>query len=205
MKTIKKRKKLGCFISFGLLLIVGWSAFIIMTPKKQEEPHGQAQSVQHTDQESGYIASNSSKEAVKSSESIVKDTGEARTIKLNSKEGGEKFTDLSSGSFKIYKANNVEVLKMATSVDAPAFTLQEIMQKYPEALIMNASGFNMSTMHITGFQMNNGKLFKIMENFLRIGVQIRELTMPLLSIATAVVKSMTLLYPPQQSLKMVGK
>ncbi len=87
MKTIKKRKKLGWFISFGLLLIVGWSAFIIMTPKKQEEPHGQAQSVQHTDQESGYIASNSSKEAVKSSESIVKDTGEARTIKLNSKEG----------------------------------------------------------------------------------------------------------------------
>ena len=160
MKTIKKRKKLGWFISFGLLLIVGWSAFIIMTPKKQEEPHGQAQSVQHTDQESGYIASNSSKEAVKSSESIVKDTGEARTIKLNSKEGGEKFTDLSSGSFKIYKANNVEVLKTATSVDAPAFTLQEIMQKYPEALIMNASGFNMSTMHITGFQMNNGKLFK---------------------------------------------
>ena len=63
---------------------------------------------------------------------------------------------------------------------------------------MNASGFNMSTMHITGFQMNNGKL-------LRIGVQIRELTMPLLSITTAVVKSMTLLYPPQQSLKMVGK
>lgn len=45
MKTIKKRKKLGWFISFGLLLIVGWSAFIIMTPKKQEEPHGQAQSV----------------------------------------------------------------------------------------------------------------------------------------------------------------
>ncbi|MCB6617389.1 hypothetical protein, partial [Ruminococcus sp. 210702-SL.1.03] len=76
------------------------------------------------------------------------------------KEEGEKFTDLSSGSFKIYKANNVEVLKTATSVDAPAFTLQEIMQKYPEALIMNASGFNMSTMHITGFQMNNGKLFK---------------------------------------------
>lgn len=95
MKMKKKRKMSGWFISFVLLLIVGWSVFIIMAPKKQEEPQGQAQSVQHTDQESGYIASNSSKEAVKSSESIVKDTGEARTIKLKSKEEGEKFTDLS--------------------------------------------------------------------------------------------------------------
>lgn len=160
MKIKKKRNKLGWFIAFVLLLIVGWVSFMFIGPKKQENSHDQAQSVQRTDQEEGYITSNSSKEAVKSSEKIVKDTGEARTIKLNSKEGGKKFTDLSSGSFKIYKANNVEVLKTATSVDAPAFTLQEIMQKYPEALIMNASGFNMSTMHITGFQMNNGKLFK---------------------------------------------
>ena len=160
MKIKKKRNKLGWFITFVLLLIVGWVSFMFIGPKKQENLHDQAQSVQRTDQEEGYITSNSSKEAVTSSENIVKDTGEASTIKLNSKEGGDKFTDLSSGSFKIYKANNVEVLKTATSIDAPAFTLQEVMQKYPEALIMNASGFNMSTMHITGFQMNNGKLFK---------------------------------------------
>lgn len=160
MKIKKKRNKLGWFIAFVLLLIVGWVSFMFIGPKKQENSHDQAQSVQRTDQEEGYITSNSSKEAVKSSEKIVKDTGEASAIKLNSKEGGNKFTDLSSGSFKIYKANNVEVLKTATSIDAPAFTLQEVMQQYPEALIMNASGFNMSTMHITGFQMNNGKLFK---------------------------------------------
>ncbi|MGL4335181.1 MAG: phosphodiester glycosidase family protein [Lactococcus garvieae] len=160
MKIKKKRNKLGWFITFVLLLIVGWVSFMFIVPKKQENSHDQAQSVQRTDQEEGYITSNSSKEAVTSSENIVKDTGEASAIKLNSKEGGNKFTDLSSGSFKIYKANNVEVLKTATSIDAPAFTLQEVMQQYPEALIMNASGFNMSTMHITGFQMNNGKLFK---------------------------------------------
>lgn len=160
MKIKKKRNKLGWFIAFVLLLIVGWVSFMFIGPKKQENSHDQAQSVQRTDQEEGYITSNSSKEAVKSSEKIIKDTGEASAIKLNSKEGGNKFTDLSSGSFKIYKANNVEVLKTATSIDAPAFTLQEVMQQYPEALIMNASGFNMSTMHITGFQMNNGKLFK---------------------------------------------
>ncbi|WP_270744747.1 phosphodiester glycosidase family protein [Lactococcus petauri] len=160
MKIKKKRNKLGWFIAFVLLLIVGWVSFMFIGPKKQENSHDQAQSVQRTDQEEGYITSNSSKEAVKSSENIVKDTGEASATKLNSKEGGNKFTDLSSGSFKIYKANNVEVLKTATSIDAPAFTLQEVMQQYPEALIMNASGFNMSTMHITGFQMNNGKLFK---------------------------------------------
>ncbi len=160
MKIKKKRNKLGWFITFVLLVILGWVSFMFVGPKKQENSHDQAQSVQRTDQKEGYITSNSSKEAVTSSENIDKDTGEASTIKLNSKEGGDKFTDLSSGSFKIYKANNVEVLKTATSIDAPAFTLQEVMQKYPEALIMNASGFNMSTMHITGFQMNNGKLFK---------------------------------------------
>lgn len=160
MKIKKKRNKLGWFIAFVLLLIVGWVSFMFIGPKKQENSHDQAQSVQRTDQEEGYITSNSSKEAVKSSEKIVKDTGEASAIKLNSKEGGDKFIDLSSGTFKIFKANNVEVLKTATSIDAPAFTLQEVMQQYPEALIMNASGFNMSTMHITGFQMNNGKLFK---------------------------------------------
>ena len=160
MKIKKKRNKLGWFIAFVLLLIIGWVSFMFIVPKKQENSQDQAQSVQRTDQEEGYITSNSSKEAVTSSENIVKDTGEASAIKLNSKEGGDKFTDLSSGRFKIFKANNVEVLKTATSIDAPAFTLQEVMQQYTETLIMNASGFNMSTMHITGFQMNNGKLFK---------------------------------------------
>lgn len=160
MKIKKKRNKLGWFIAFVLLLIVGWLSFMFIGPKKQENSDDQAQSVKLTDQKEGYITSNSSKEVVKSSENIVKDAGEASTIKLKSKEGGERFTDLSSASFKIYKASNVEVLKTATSIDAPAFTLQEVMQQYPEALIMNASGFNMSTMHITGFQMNNGKLFK---------------------------------------------
>ncbi len=160
MKTKTKRKRLGWVITFAFLVFIGWASFMFIHSKKQEETHHQAHSVQRTDQEAGYITSNSAKEAVKSSDSLVKDTGEASTIKLNSKEGGDKFTDLSSGSFKIYKANNVEVLKTATSIDAPAFTLQEMMQKYPEALIMNASGFNMTNMHITGFQMNNGKLFK---------------------------------------------
>ncbi|WP_285172424.1 hypothetical protein, partial [Mycobacterium tuberculosis] len=38
--------------------------------------------------------------------------------------------------------------------------MSEVISKYPNSLIMNASGFNMTTGKITGFQINNGKLFK---------------------------------------------
>lgn len=159
-KRQNKKDKWG--IVFIFLLIVCVSVLMIFHFKSREKQptNEQTRNVQHTDLEEGYIISSSSKKAAKSLEHIVESTGEAQTVKLNSQKNDEKFTDLSSNSFKIYKANNVEVLKTATSIDAPAFSLEDMIQKYPDALIMNASGFNMNNMHITGFQMNNGKLFK---------------------------------------------
>ncbi|WEV45363.1 phosphodiester glycosidase family protein [Streptococcaceae bacterium ESL0687] len=38
--------------------------------------------------------------------------------------------------------------------------MDEVMAKYPNSLIMNASGFNMETGVIAGFQINNGELIR---------------------------------------------
>lgn len=52
----------------------------------------------------------------------------------------------------------MQVLKTATSSHPSLQILPDVMSQYPDALIMNASGFNMETGDITGFQINNGKL-----------------------------------------------
>ncbi|PGE33075.1 hypothetical protein, partial [Bacillus cereus] len=90
----------------------------------------------------------------------VEDTGKAGWLQIVSQGSGKKFTDLSDGNFKIYKAHSPQLLKTATSANTPVMSMSEVISKYPNSLIMNASGFNMSTGKVTGFQINNGKLFK---------------------------------------------
>lgn len=94
------------------------------------------------------------------SDIAVEDTGKAGWLQIVSQGSGKKFTDLSDGNFKIYKAHSPQILKTATSADSPVMSMSEVVSKYPNSLIMNASGFNMSTGKVTGFQINNGKLFK---------------------------------------------
>ncbi len=53
---------------------------------------------------------------------------------------------------------DISKLITARSKDPSLQILSDVMSQYPDALIMNASGFNMETGDITGFQINNGKL-----------------------------------------------
>jgi exopolysaccharide biosynthesis protein len=88
----------------------------------------------------------------------VDNVGEPNWVQVHSKGGGNKFTDLSTDKLTIYKAHNPKVLKTATSAQPTLQVLPDVMAQYPDALIMNASGFNMETGGITGFQINNGAL-----------------------------------------------
>lgn len=88
-----------------------------------------------------------------------RNTGGATWVQVHSKGRGEKFQNISIANIKIYKAHNPQVLKTATSKHPALAILPDVMAQYPDALIMNASGFNMETGDITGFQINNGALF----------------------------------------------
>lgn len=88
----------------------------------------------------------------------VSSAGDPAWVQIHSKGKGEKFTDLSTANVTIYKAHSPQVLKTATSEHPTLQVLPDVMAQYPDALIMNASGFNMETGNITGFQINNGQL-----------------------------------------------
>jgi exopolysaccharide biosynthesis protein len=88
-----------------------------------------------------------------------RNTGGATWVQVHSKGRGEKFQNISTANIKIYKAHNPQVLKTATSKHPALAILPDVMAQYPDALIMNASGFNIKTGDITGFQINNGALF----------------------------------------------
>jgi exopolysaccharide biosynthesis protein len=121
------------------------------------------QLVKRTNESNGYSSQESTFESSKEVSqpvSPVDDTGVSSWLQIVSQGSGKKFTDLSSGNFKIYKAHNPKILKTATSTDSPVLTMAEVSSKNPNSLIMNASGFNMATGKVTGFQINNGKLFK---------------------------------------------
>lgn len=126
----------------------------------------QTQQVKKTSKSNGYSLSDSqisNSDRLKENDQpdiSVEDTGKAGWLQIVSQGSGKKFTDLSDGNFKIYKAHSPQLLKTATSADSPVMSMSEVVSKYPNSLIMNASGFNMSTGKVTGFQINNGKLFK---------------------------------------------
>jgi Exopolysaccharide biosynthesis protein related to N-acetylglucosamine-1-phosphodiester alpha-N-acetylglucosaminidase len=163
-------KKLGMIslIFIFVLLLIGVGKYFYN--KSIILPSSTGQAVIKTSEANGYNPGTtaSSSKAMNSSTSksdseaeiSVKNTGEAGWVKIKSQGALDKFTDLSTGSFKIYKAHKPQILKTATSDDSPVMSMSEVVSKYPNSLIMNASGFNMSTGKVTGFQINNGKLFK---------------------------------------------
>ena len=60
----------------------------------------------------------------------------------------------------IYRINNPKVLKTVTNRTDQRMKMSEVIAKYPNALIMNASAFDMQTGQVAGFQINNGKLIQ---------------------------------------------
>lgn len=91
---------------------------------------------------------------------LIDDSGLPEWVKVPSKVSLDKFTDLSTNNITIYRINNPEVLKTVTNRTDQRMKMSEVIAKYPNALIMNASAFDMQTGQVAGFQINNGKLIQ---------------------------------------------
>ncbi|CCK19166.1 EpsL [Lactococcus raffinolactis 4877] len=91
---------------------------------------------------------------------LVDDAGVPEWVKVPSKVNLDKFTDLSTNNITIYRINNPEVLKTVTNRTDQRMKMSEVIAKYPNALIMNASAFDMQTGQVAGFQINNEKLIQ---------------------------------------------
>ena len=161
-------KKIVIFTILILLLLLLFVFFKTFYDKATQLPatSTEQKSVTKTSLSNGYSSSStenttsSSSKTQEKAATSVENTGIAGWLQVKSKGTGEKFTDLSTGSFKIYKAHSPQILKTAVATNSPVMSMAAVAQKYPNSLIMNASGFNMTTGEVTGFQINNGKLFK---------------------------------------------
>ncbi|MCE2121782.1 exopolysaccharide biosynthesis protein [Streptococcus thermophilus] len=112
-----------------------------------------------TSASNGYVEQKGVEAAVGST-ALVDDTGIPEWVKVTSKVNLDKFTDLSTNNITIYRINNPEVLKTVTNRTDQRIKMSEVIAKYPNALIMNASAFDMQTGQVAGFQINNGKLIQ---------------------------------------------
>lgn len=112
-----------------------------------------------TSASNGYVEKKGEEAAV-GSIALVDDVGIPEWIKVPSKANLDKFTDLSTNNITIYRINNPEVLKTVTNRTDQRMKMSEVIAKYPNALIMNASAFDMQTGQVAGFQINNGKLIQ---------------------------------------------
>ncbi|MFC4652166.1 phosphodiester glycosidase family protein [Lactococcus nasutitermitis] len=119
----------------------------------------QADSPTKTNKSNGYV----SEKAVKSASGsmpVASDAGNPQWIKVPAKKKLQRFTNLSKGDLTIYRINNPEVLKTATSTSTAPTYIADIAAKYPNSLIINATGFKVSTGSVVGLQINNGQLFE---------------------------------------------
>ncbi|MDR0298610.1 MAG: phosphodiester glycosidase family protein [Streptococcaceae bacterium] len=160
-KEIKKTKgRLVILIIFLLVLLAVTLFFLFFNKSKpnSQPTNNLGQNPTKTNSGNGYISNSSAPAAIGTAE-VVADAGTAQWVQIKSSKKEKKFTDLSEAGIKIIKANNPLVLKTATSHKTPTRLLSEVMADYPDAAIMNASGFDMSTGSVLGFQINNGKLF----------------------------------------------
>lgn len=107
----------------------------------------------------GYVEQKGEEAAV-GSMALVDDASIPEWVKVSSKVNLNKFTDLSTNNITIYRINNPEVLKTVTNRTDQRMKMSEVIDKYPNALIMNASAFDMQTGQVAGFQINNGKLIQ---------------------------------------------
>ena len=155
----QKKKKLPLVITILILLLVGASiTYVLLKPKQTAS--SALKPIKTTVPDA--IVPPTSVSIAPAPE--VEDTGEAGWVQVKSKTKLEKFTDLSVPGVTIYRANNPKVLKTAAAQIPGTFMMADIVAQYPDALIMNTSGFDMNTGQIVGFQINNGQLFSNWSN-----------------------------------------
>lgn len=164
-KGVSKKIMIMSLIFILLIVLFGFGKYFYDkgTDISSVNTNTTGQLVKRTSEPNGYSSQQSTTKSSKElSQPVapVENTGNASWFQIVSQGTDEKFTNLSSGDFKIYKAHSPQILKTATSANSPVVSMSEVISKYPNSLIMNASGFNMTTGKITGFQINNGKLFK---------------------------------------------
>ncbi|GAB2023945.1 phosphodiester glycosidase family protein [Lactovum odontotermitis] len=162
----KKRSKLVPVLLTALIVVIlAAVVFVLVTKqtkgsKKTETTTSlSAKDPTKTTSSNGYEPSSSIPVASGTAE-LTEDTGGAQWVQVKSATQTTKFTDLSNGSIKIIKANNPQVLKTAVSTTTPAVLMADVVARFPNTAIMNASGFDMNTGFVASFQINNGQLFR---------------------------------------------
>lgn len=159
----KKKKNIWLIIVPILIIIslIGAGAYALidsLIPTDHTKTNSSDQPTK-TSVSNGY-AEQKGEEAAVGSIVLVDDAGVPEWVKVPSKVNLDKFTDLSTNNITIYRINNPEVLKTVTNRTDQRMKMSEVIAKYPNALIMNASAFNMQTGQVAGFQINNGKLIQ---------------------------------------------
>ena len=160
-----KHKKHNIWVLVILILIVIGIVSLGIYASQNSFIHNDPTSKNSSDQptktsvSNGYVEKKAEEAAV-GSIALVDDAGESEWVKVSSKANLDKFTDLSTNNITIYRINNPEVLKTVTNRTDQRMKMSEVIAKYPNALIMNASAFDMQTGQVAGFQINNGKLIQ---------------------------------------------
>lgn len=159
----KKKKNIWLIIVPILIIIslIGAGAYALidsLIPTDHTKTNSSDQPTK-TSVSNGYVEQKGEESAV-GSIVLVDDAGVPEWVKVPSKVNLDKFTDLSTNNITIYRINNPEVLKTVTNRTDQRMKMSEVIAKYPNALIMNASAFDMQTGQVAGFQINNGKLIQ---------------------------------------------
>lgn len=159
----KKKKNIWLIIVPILIIIslIGAGAYTLidsLIPTDHTKTNSSDQPTK-TSVSNGYVEQKGEEAAV-GSIVLVDDAGVPEWVKVPSKVNLDKFTDLSTNNITIYRINNPEVLKTVTNRTDQRMKMSEVIAKYPNALIMNASAFDMQTGQVAGFQINNGKLIQ---------------------------------------------
>ena len=159
----KKKKNIWLIIVPILIIIslIGAGAYTLidsLIPTDHTKTNSSDQPPK-TSASNGYVEQKGEEAAV-GSIALVDDAGVPEWVKVPSKVNLDKFTDLSTNNITIYRINNPEVLKTVTDRTDQRMKMSEVIAKYPNTLIMNASAFDMQTGQVAGFQINNGKLIQ---------------------------------------------
>ena len=112
-------------IFFILLIMVGKYIF----DKATYIPPTTSQQVTKTSESNGYLSSSSqvskNQSSTEKAQAIVpvKNTGVSEWLQVKSQGSGEKFTDLSTGNFKIYKALIIFIFNLKYIFDKDSFQM----------------------------------------------------------------------------------
>ncbi|MDR0297426.1 MAG: phosphodiester glycosidase family protein [Streptococcaceae bacterium] len=154
-KTYRKRKKIriGLFLGALLFILLAIGVFILFRPQKLAG---------NVPVKVGTDATIALQKVNNSGVAFTDDAGapEFVTLKSSGTQSNhvDDLSDLTGGNFIIYRIHNAKVLKTATKPIPQQEYLSDLAVRYPSAIIMNTSGFNLTSGKLRGLQINNGQL-----------------------------------------------